>query len=68
MAYLVRLALAEDWHPVTASARLAELVEDPRVLRQMDGRVRRALADRPSEVAERAALTLDLALGEAQPA
>lgn len=68
MVQLVRLVLADDWHPVTASARLRDAVPDPRVLRQMAGRVNRAMADRASDIAERALLTLGLAIDEVQVA
>jgi hypothetical protein len=68
MAQLLRLVLAEDWHPATASEQLREAVPDPVLLRRMAGRVRRASAERDSEVADRAALTLDLAMDRLQPA
>ncbi|HET6951707.1 MAG TPA: hypothetical protein VFI47_15095 [Acidimicrobiales bacterium] len=68
MARLVRLILADDWRPAEASARLREYVGDPRVLRRMAARVQRATVERPSAVAERAARTLDGALGETPPA
>jgi hypothetical protein len=64
MVYLVRLILDPDWQPKAAAARLRELVGDERVLRQMAARVHRAMVDRPSEIAERAALTLAEAIGE----
>ena len=62
MVHLVRLILAEDWDQAAAAARLREMVDDPRMLRRMASRVERALADRSSEVAERAAVTLRGAL------
>ena len=65
---LVRLILDDGWQPVAASARLRAQVGDPRVLRQMAARVQRTMLERPSQVAERALLTLAEALGEAQPA
>jgi len=64
MVHLVRLILAEDWEQAAASARLREMVGDPRVLRRMASRVEWALADRSSETAERAAVTLRGALRE----
>lgn len=66
--HLVRLILDDDWHPVDASRRLRELVGDVRVLREVAARVNRAMLDRPSEITERAVLTLAEAIGEAPPA
>lgn len=62
MLHLVRLVLDESWHPASAATRLRGLIGDDRVLRQMAVRVRSALADRPSPVGERAALTLAVAI------
>lgn len=64
MVHLVRLALAEDWDQTAASTRLRETVGDARVLRRMATRVESALADRASEVAQRAASTLRAALDD----
>jgi hypothetical protein len=66
MVHLVRLVTADDWDPALASLRLREVVSDALVLRQMSARVQRAIAERPSEVAERAARTLAAAMGVAQ--
>jgi hypothetical protein len=67
MAHLVRLVLDEDWQPARAAARLREQVADQRVLRHMAARVQRALTERPSEVARRAALTLSRAIDDPRP-
>lgn len=63
-----RLILAYDWRPAGAAVRFRDTVDDPLVLRQMAARVRRAIVDRSSEVAERAALTLADATGDARSA
>lgn len=63
MIHLVRLVLDDGWNPAVAAARLCELVDDPGVLSHMAARIRRAAEDRPSVVAERAVLTIELAIG-----
>jgi hypothetical protein len=61
MLHLVRLVLDDRWTADAAAVRLSQTVRDPAVLRHMSFRVRRALDDRPSTIAERAAITLALA-------
>lgn len=63
MLHLVRLVLDDAWHPIRAGTKLRDVIADQQVLRQMATRVRRTLADRPSIVGERAARTLEVAIG-----
>jgi len=62
MLQLLRLVLDDAWTAVTAAAQLRERVPDERVLRRARAKVAWALAERASEIAERAAATVDLAL------
>ena len=62
---LFRLVQEETWRPVAAAQHLREVIGDPLVLRLMAARVHRAIEDRPSDIATRAALTLAHALGYA---
>ena len=62
MLQLIRLVLDDDWDQRTAAQRLLQLVRDPRVLRRMLSRVESAIAERASEMDQRAALTLRAAL------
>jgi hypothetical protein len=62
MAHLLHLVMAEDLPPEQAAPRLCERVRDPRLLRQMAGRVHRVLLERPSAIAARALATIELAL------
>lgn len=59
---LLRLVSDESWNPRRAAGTLRRRVPDESVLRGARRRVVRALAERPSQVAHRAAVTLDAAL------
>lgn len=59
---LLRLVSDESWSPRRAAGTLRRRVPDESVLRGARRRVVRALAERPSRVARRAAATLDAAL------
>lgn len=59
---LLRLVSEESWTPRKAAGTLRRRVPDQSVLRVARTRVVRALAERPSTVAHRAAATLDAAL------
>jgi len=59
----IRLVLDDAWSAHRAAADLRVRVADDTVLRRVRTRVRDALADRPTPVAQRAALTLDVLLG-----
>ncbi len=61
LAELVHLVLADDWTPETAAAHLRDSTIDARVLTQLADRFA-AVDDRPSDVARRAAVTLEVAL------
>jgi len=60
IAQLMRLVLSDGWSIEPAAAELRRSIDDPRVWRWMAARVDRARADRPSVVANRAALTLEI--------
>lgn len=60
---LVRLTADEAWTPQWAAERLRQRVDDDGVLWRARARVGWALLDRPSRFGERAASTLDVALG-----
>ena|SRR5205823_7131317 len=62
IAQLLRLVLADGWSIEHAAAELRRQVDDPRVWQRMAARVDRARADRPSAIANRAALTLSAAM------
>lgn len=62
-ALLLKTVMAEDWQPETAArALLAEIHGDPRLLRILRAKVSRAMLTRPTEIAGRAAETLDCAV------
>lgn len=62
-ALLLKVAMADDWQPETAArALLDEIHEDPRLLRILRARVSRAMLLRPTQIANRAAATLDCAV------
>lgn len=60
---LLRSVMAEGWQPDEAAKSLLEQVhDDGRLIRLLRARVSRALLDRPTQIAARAAATLDAAL------
>jgi hypothetical protein len=65
LVHLFRAVLAEDWSTTAASARLWQEVGSAHLLQRMLARVELARADRTSEVADRAALTIRAALRQA---
>jgi hypothetical protein len=62
MVALARQVLDDDWDLVRSAQHLTDSIGDRRILRRMYARVERALAERHSEVAARAAMTLRYAL------
>ena len=62
---LLRSVMDEGWRAdVAARDLLVSLREDRRLLRLLRARIARAMLDRPSEIAERAGLTLDRAFAQ----
>lgn len=61
---LIRLALEDSWSAQRAAAELRLRVTDESVLYRVRARVRNALSDRPTPVAQRCARTLEVLLGE----
>ena len=61
---LIRLILDDSWSPQRAAAELRVKVTEESVLCRVRTRVRNALAERPTPVAQRAAQTLDVLLGD----
>ena len=61
---LIRLILDESWSAQRAAAELRAKVTDESVLRRVRTRVQCALAERPTPIAQRAASTLDVLLGD----
>lgn len=60
---LWRSVMADDWAPEEAArGLLLQVRQDRRILRLLKARVSRVLLERSTRIAERAALTLDLAL------
>ena len=64
---LIRLVLDDSWSPQPAAAELRRQVDDDLVLYRLRARVRNALFERPSPVAQRAAQTLAVLLDETGP-
>jgi hypothetical protein len=62
MRRLVALVVAEPWYVTIAARELRQAVHDDAVLRRARARVSRALAERASDIGERAAATIDAAL------
>lgn len=58
MIRLLRLVREDHWHPEQAARELLRTIGDPRVLPYLVARVQRAIDDRPSTTASRAAQTL----------
>ena len=61
---LIRLVLDDSWSAQRAAAELRARVADETALRRARTRVRNALAERATPVAQRAELTLDVLLGD----
>lgn len=61
---LIRLVLDDSWSANRAAVELRSRVADEAALHRVRARVRRALVERPTPVAERAARTLDVVLGD----
>lgn len=61
---LIRLVLDDSWSAQRAATELRVKVTDESVLCRVRTRVRAALAERPTPVAQRAARTLDLLLDD----
>ena len=66
MLALIRLVLDDSWSAKRAASELALKVRNQTVLRRVRARVRNALAENPTPVARRAALTLDVLFGGAE--
>lgn len=60
---LIRLVLDDSWSAHRAAAELRAKVPRDAVLRRVRARVLNALAEHPTPVAQRAALTLDAVFG-----
>lgn len=60
---LLRSVMADGWAPEEAArGLLLQVGHDRRILRLLKARVSRVMLQRPTRIAERATLTLDLAL------
>lgn len=66
MLALIRLVLDDSWSAKRAASELGLKVRNHTVLRRVRSRVRNALAESPTPVAQRAALTLDVLFGDAE--
>lgn len=64
---LIRLVLDDGWSAHQAAADLRARVADQSVLHLVRARVRDALAERPTPVAQRAVRTLDVLLDDSDP-
>ena len=63
MLALIRLVLDDSWSAKRAASELGLKVRNQTVLRRVRARVRNALAESPTPVAQRAALTLEVLFG-----
>lgn len=62
-AVLLRSVMSDDWQPeVAARTLLDEIHDDPRLLRILRAKVSRVMLTRPTQIADRAAATLDCAV------